>query len=233
MFLYRFRQHQVAVRAVFAQCAVLAHDSLAVSAVEVQRLAVVLRTNQHRRFRQKVPVVRLRQRQIAQRHDVVMVVGRVLAHAFRAQQLVAVRALRQRVPVLAARAHAWFLDDIHESDHEEVILQRTDSRLRQYRLLPTDGTSDGDAVWWDVILEATLTERVETREDLGRGVALETDAAAQEVVVVLLPHSGRGAVGHTVVVAVETAAGRYGDLKRKQIQGQKLCIIFLHNLWST
>ena len=132
------------------------------------------------------------------------------------------------MPILAARAHAWFLDDIHESNHKEVILQCADPRLRQYRLLPTDGTSDRDAVWWDVILEATLAERVETREDLGRGVALETDAAAQEVVVVLLPHSGRGAVGHAVVDAVETAAGRYGDLKRKQISMVRHCVTCLH-----
>lgn len=85
--------------------------------------------------------------------------------------------------MLALSTRIRLLDHIHEADDEEIVLERTDSRLREYGLLPTDRAGDRDAVRGNVVLETALAECVETRQYLWGGVALQTDATAEEVVV--------------------------------------------------
>ena len=54
----------------------------------------------------------------------------------------------------------------HQVDDEVIILQRCDALFRQNRLLTTQRTADGKTVRGDVVKQARLAERVQTRQDL-------------------------------------------------------------------
>ena len=83
--------------------------------------------------------------------------------------------------LVADGADVGAVDDVHEVDDEDVVLERGDAVSRQDRLTAADRTGEGQTLGRDVVGEAALAEGVQTRQDLRTGVAIETQRTAEQL----------------------------------------------------